>query len=123
APHSRIRSSEPTARIRPSRTATCVASGCIGFIVMILRACKTVAGAAATWRVIGLAPGEYREMAGAPAKRSCRPRVDNRPRPAVDHLDAPAAHPVRRRHFAQRRKLLRTGRLGHRAPTGEPAAR
>ena len=38
APQAADSSSEPTPRMRPSRTATCVASGCIGFIVMILRA-------------------------------------------------------------------------------------
>nr|WP_244431907.1 hypothetical protein [Rhodopseudomonas sp. B29] len=34
-------SADPVSTIRPSRTATCVAKGRVGFIVMILRAAKT----------------------------------------------------------------------------------
>src|SRR3546814_9502446 len=67
-----ISSARPTARMRPSRTATWLASGNPGVMVMILRAEKIVIGEATGHAILSAEIGADRMEIG---RASCRVRV------------------------------------------------
>src|SRR5574337_499482 len=91
APQPSRSAARPTPRMRPSRTATCVALGCIGFMVMMRRAAKTVVAAS----VMAARPGSgfqarpssrMHETAAGPRSclalhRTARPAADRDRRP------------------------------------------
>ena len=107
SPQACMRARSPTASTLPSRTATCVASGCIGFMVRILRAWKTVMS-------VMEAEGSVKKGSSGQRQRlRYHGQFERCDRLAVQHLDAPAAHPVAGLDLHQRRQRLRAGRLGH----------